>query len=59
MFGQPVRVIGPEDLVWAKLFVLDRERFDGADIAHVLRATATGSTGGTWWTAAAGTGACC
>jgi hypothetical protein len=38
LFGRPVKVIGPEDMVWSKLFTLDRGRYDGADVAHVLRA---------------------
>lgn len=36
----PVRLIGPEDLVWSKSFTADRGRYDGADIAHVLRVEA-------------------
>lgn len=27
----------PEELIWSKSFVLERERFDGADVLHVLR----------------------
>jgi hypothetical protein len=30
------RVLGPEELLASKLFVSRRERFDGADIAHVI-----------------------
>jgi hypothetical protein len=26
-------------MIWSKAFVLERERFDGADVAHILRAT--------------------
>jgi hypothetical protein len=33
------RVLAPEELVASKLFVDKRERFDGADIAHVIYAT--------------------
>jgi putative nucleotidyltransferase-like protein len=36
--GQPVRIISPEDMIWSKAIVMDRGRFDGADIAHLLRA---------------------
>jgi hypothetical protein len=36
--GQPVRIIGAEDMIWSKAFAMDRGRFDGADIAHLLRA---------------------
>lgn len=34
------RVLAPEELVASKLFVARRERFDGADIAHVIYGTA-------------------
>jgi predicted nucleotidyltransferase len=36
MFGVPVKVLAREELVASKLFVTRRERFDGADIAHVI-----------------------
>jgi hypothetical protein len=29
-----------EEIIWSKAFVMERERFDGADIAHLLRARA-------------------
>jgi Nucleotidyl transferase of unknown function (DUF2204) len=32
------RVIAPEELIASKLFVTRRERFDGADIAHIIYA---------------------
>jgi hypothetical protein len=37
--GIPVRVLGPEELIASKLFVTFRERFDGADIVHVIHGT--------------------
>jgi hypothetical protein len=36
--GVPVRVLAPEELLASKLFVTRRERFDGADIAHIIYA---------------------
>ena len=39
LFGVPVKVLGPEELIASKLFVTRRERFDGADIIHVIYAT--------------------
>jgi Nucleotidyl transferase of unknown function (DUF2204) len=36
--GIPVRVLAPEELIASKLFVAFRERFDGADIAHIIYA---------------------
>src|SRR5262249_34685470 len=38
VFGLPVRLCAPEELIWSKGFIQERERFDGADIAHLLRA---------------------
>jgi hypothetical protein len=35
-----VRLIPAEEMIWSKAFVMERERFDGADIAHILRACA-------------------
>ena len=37
--GVPTRVLAPEELLASKLFVTRRERFDGADIAHVIYGT--------------------
>jgi hypothetical protein len=34
--GVKTRVLAPEELLVSKLFVTRRERFDGADIAHVI-----------------------
>jgi hypothetical protein len=36
LFGVPCHVLAPEELIASKLFVTRRERFDGADIAHIL-----------------------
>lgn len=35
--GRSVRLCPPEEMIWSKAFVMERERFDGADIAHFLR----------------------
>jgi hypothetical protein len=35
----PTRILAPEELIASKLFVMRRERFDGADIAHVIYGT--------------------
>jgi hypothetical protein len=37
--GVRTRVLAPEELVASKVFVAKRERFDGADIAHVIYGT--------------------
>lgn len=39
VYGVETRVLAPEELVASKLFVARRERFDGADIAHVIYGT--------------------
>jgi Nucleotidyl transferase of unknown function (DUF2204) len=37
LLGSRVRLIPPEEMIWSKAFVQDRYRYDGADIAHILR----------------------
>ena len=37
--GVRSQIISPEDLLASKLFVTRRERFDGADIAHIIYGT--------------------
>jgi Nucleotidyl transferase of unknown function (DUF2204) len=39
VFGCSVRVLAPEELIASKIFVTRRERFDGADICHVIYGT--------------------
>lgn len=39
VYGVAARVLAPEELVASKIFVAKRERFDGADIAHVIYGT--------------------
>ncbi len=40
VLDRPVRLIPAEELVWSKAFVMERERFDGNDVVHILRARA-------------------
>lgn len=40
LWGVPIRLCPPEETIWSKSFIMERERFDGADIVHILRATA-------------------
>jgi hypothetical protein len=42
VMGVPVKLCPAEEMLWSKAFIMERERYDGADIAHLLRATATG-----------------
>jgi hypothetical protein len=36
VFGMPVRLCPAEEMIWSKAFVQERERFDGADVMHLL-----------------------
>lgn len=36
VFGIPVKYIAPEELFWCKIYVQNRERFDGADLNHII-----------------------
>lgn len=36
--GEPVKLAPIEEMIWSKAYVCERERFDGADINHLLRA---------------------
>jgi len=40
ILGIPVRYCPAEEMVWSKAFIMERERYDGADVAHLLRARA-------------------
>ena len=40
VFDLPVRLVPAEEMIWSKAFVMERERYDGADVAHILRACA-------------------
>jgi hypothetical protein len=34
----PVKIAPPEETIWSKAFVMERERYDGADVAHLILA---------------------
>ena len=36
VFGIPVKICSPEDIIRSKAFIMERERYDGADVAHLL-----------------------
>jgi hypothetical protein len=40
MWRVPAQLCPPEEMIWSKSFVQERERFDGADVLHLLRAQA-------------------
>ena len=39
VLGMSVLLCPAEEMIWSKAFVMERERFDGADIAHLIRAS--------------------
>ncbi len=34
----PVKIAPPEETIWSKAFVMERERYDGADVSHLILA---------------------
>jgi hypothetical protein len=41
ILGTTVKLCPAEELIWTKSFIMERERYDGADIAHLVRARGT------------------
>lgn len=37
VLGREALVVPPEEIIWQKAFIQERERFDGADIHHLIR----------------------
>ncbi|HEY7889103.1 MAG TPA: hypothetical protein VIC29_12850 [Steroidobacteraceae bacterium] len=40
VLGAEARICPPEEMIWSKAFITERERYDGADIMHLLLACA-------------------
>lgn len=40
IFDRDVALCPAEEMVWSKSFVMERERFDGADVLHIIRESA-------------------
>lgn len=40
--GREILLIPAEEMIWQKAFIMERERFDGADVIHLLRACGPG-----------------
>jgi hypothetical protein len=40
VFDTDVRLIPAEEMIWSKAFIMERERYDGNDVMHLLRARA-------------------
>jgi len=37
-FGITTKICPAEEMIWSKAFIMERERFDGADVAHLILA---------------------
>ena len=37
VLGVAVKLCPPEEMIWSKALIMERERFDGADVAHLFR----------------------
>ena len=35
-----MKVTAPEETIWLKCYIMERERFDGADVAHLIHSCA-------------------
>src|SRR6266508_3050100 len=38
--GFEVKLCAPEEMIWMKAYIMERERFDGADITHIIQSCA-------------------
>ena len=45
IYGVPVQLTPPTEMIWSKALLQNRHRYDGADIAHLICGRASGSTG--------------
>jgi len=41
VLGVPVQLCAVEEMIWSKAFIMERERFDGADVLHLLHERAS------------------
>jgi len=37
VLGERVRLVPAEEMIWSKGYIMERERFDGADVLHLIR----------------------
>jgi hypothetical protein len=37
VLGVPVKLVAAEEMIWSKAMIMERERYDGADVAHLFR----------------------
>jgi Uncharacterised nucleotidyltransferase len=38
VLGVEIDLCPPEEMIWQKAYIMERERFDGADVAHLIKA---------------------
>jgi len=36
LFGQEILLLPPTELIWSKIFIQDRYKYDGSDVAHIM-----------------------
>jgi hypothetical protein len=36
-FGIPVRLVPVEEMIWQKAYIMEKERYDGADVNHLIK----------------------
>jgi hypothetical protein len=36
VLGMPAKLSPPEEMIWSKAFIMERERYDGADVMHLI-----------------------
>ena len=36
VFGVSIQICPPEEMIWSKSFIMERKRYDGSDVAHLL-----------------------
>jgi hypothetical protein len=41
VLGRALRLCPPEEMIWQKAYIMERERYDGADVLHLLRSAAS------------------
>ncbi|MBI4494850.1 MAG: nucleotidyltransferase [Chloroflexi bacterium] len=37
VLGYMAKLVPPEEMIWSKVYIQERERFDGADVLHIIR----------------------
>jgi predicted nucleotidyltransferase len=59
LLGLRVKLAAPEETIWMKAYIMERERFDGADVAHILSSAQRNLIRNIWSSASVLIGVCC